>query len=1111
MAIKLPPVGVAATVQNSKAFISQMNAINQAVANSAKQMQSSAAQTQGFGGAFSKIAGIISSAGSTILNVIMGIVTAVGVTLVAALALAGGAFVGFIALANRGAPLVGLRDSFDKLTTSIGITSDALLTNLRNASMGTVSDFKLIETANTALAGATGEYGKLFGEALPKLLTIARVQSRATGQAVDFLFQSLVSGVKRASPMLIDNTGIVLRVSAANEAYAQSLGKTVDELTPAEQKIALLNATLEAGDVAIAKLGASFMTNADRVAAIGASIANIFDNLAVDVQPAFTTILQIVQSLLSGIEGFVNQATPYLTALAQIVSDALYPILDTVGGIAEQLNSPGAAKAFFTGAANTFGSFLAGVEQMATQILAVVTNLAQGIANLLLGESPPPEGPLHNMTTGAMKTMQAWVDGFIGGFNIDPVKQVAQEVQDALGSIATMNRGQVEKRLAELDAAAKPFSDRLQIIKSSFDAIQQAAQPALDAIDRQIADTMQAVINGDAAAAATVRSLDAQKQALTDMLDTQQAVVDQAQLQYSLVMAQQAQERTLLSIRQAQLGTAVATTKATKKATEKAAAKPKEEKKPTGSGATPTPPATPDVSSTGGVGNIVGDVFKSQAIAGAKQDLIDSFNQGLGTAPLMLNMQNAALNAQVDRLKSITGTNNVVAKGLDSISQSIQTKFDEIKKSLDDWVGSVTDPNREGSVPYAFAHLGDDIGSGLDTLSTNIASALGTAAGQINGKLIEIQLTVTDWIGSITDPNREGSIPYAWAHLGDSITTAITGIKVDFTTWFTQTFQTPLMNLFNGLLASAGQPGSVLYFFSNLPANILGALNIAASAVQTSIINPLKTNILDPIMNAFSVLTGDAATPGSVLYAVTNLPTLIGEALAPVGATITGAFNAAVFFLTGVSTDATTLTGVLNMALVGLSEFPAQIGQALKSIGVQLWNNFAVPIINILNTIIDAFNEMKMNILSGLSKLAESAASAFSFLPDIHNLLHDASVLLQNEAKLNQIAHLSTAPPGFLTGGATGGLFSSGIMKVGERGTELITSATKKAVFPADFTRAMTSVMHLLQPRSVAYATPSVVNQSSSSTTDRSMTNIFNGVDGAQDTVRRLAMMKAFL
>src|SRR5690606_38205575 len=128
--------------------------------------------------------------------------------------------------------------------------------------------------ANIALAGAIGEFGIQFGQKLPKLLEIARAQARATRQSVDFLYQSIITGIKRGSPLLIDNIGLVLKVGEANQAYAESVGKTVEQLTAEEKQIALLNATVEAGQEILNIYGQQQETAAEKMARAQATITN---------------------------------------------------------------------------------------------------------------------------------------------------------------------------------------------------------------------------------------------------------------------------------------------------------------------------------------------------------------------------------------------------------------------------------------------------------------------------------------------------------------------------------------------------------------------------------------------------------------------------------------------------------------------------------------------------------------------------------------------------------------------------------------------------------------------------------------------------------------------
>src|SRR5690606_15353592 len=128
----------------------------------------------------------------------------------------------------------------------------------------------------------------------------------------------------------------------------------------------------------------------------------------------------------------------------------------------------------------------------------------------------------------------------ITGVSLQPVEDVAAEVSASLGNIGKSSLSLVNRRLAELDKALLPFQNRLDIVKSRFDAIATPANLALDAIERQITDAEEALARGDQTAAETIRRLDEQRAAIQSNLDAQQRIVDNAQIQLSLAQAQQA-------------------------------------------------------------------------------------------------------------------------------------------------------------------------------------------------------------------------------------------------------------------------------------------------------------------------------------------------------------------------------------------------------------------------------------------------------------------------------------------------------------------------------------------------------------------------------------------
>lgn len=94
------------------------------------------------------------------------------------------------------AEAAGVTVAFDRLN------QPGLLSNLRAATGGTVSDLELMKNAINF-----NNFG-LPVEKLSTALEFARQRARDTGQSVDYLVQSIVTGIGRQSPLILDNLGI---------------------------------------------------------------------------------------------------------------------------------------------------------------------------------------------------------------------------------------------------------------------------------------------------------------------------------------------------------------------------------------------------------------------------------------------------------------------------------------------------------------------------------------------------------------------------------------------------------------------------------------------------------------------------------------------------------------------------------------------------------------------------------------------------------------------------------------------------------------------------------------------------------------------------------------
>ena len=206
------------------------------------------------------------------------------------MALAGGVVAAGVAIktakelfdfAAEGAAIQQLEESFERLNETTFKTPN-LLNDMTEATRGTVSPMKLMKGVMTLTAGASDDMAKRFAEASPKLAEIAKAAQKLNPTLGDtaFLYDSIATGIKRSSPLILDNLGIVVKIGKANEDYAAQLGKSVEELTAMEKQTALLNATIKAGDQLINQVGGDVGSTMDKYAQLTTAVDILKDGMA---------------------------------------------------------------------------------------------------------------------------------------------------------------------------------------------------------------------------------------------------------------------------------------------------------------------------------------------------------------------------------------------------------------------------------------------------------------------------------------------------------------------------------------------------------------------------------------------------------------------------------------------------------------------------------------------------------------------------------------------------------------------------------------------------------------------------------------------------------------
>ena len=197
-------------------------------------------------------------------------------------------FAGFAAvsalLIKVGKDLINLTSKAQGVTAAFkALNSKNLLKDLREATRGTVGDLELMVNAVQAKNLGVGI------EQLATLFKFASIRARETGESVDFLVQSIVTGIGRKSVLILDNLGLsavkIQEEFKKTGDFAEAVGRIVRE--------------------DLANMDDSISPVADAVDRASAAV----DNFQLKMSEAFVTMfdgLEDTSEILEKITGLLN-------------------------------------------------------------------------------------------------------------------------------------------------------------------------------------------------------------------------------------------------------------------------------------------------------------------------------------------------------------------------------------------------------------------------------------------------------------------------------------------------------------------------------------------------------------------------------------------------------------------------------------------------------------------------------------------------------------------------------------------------------------------------------------------------------------------------------------
>jgi len=177
----------------------------------------------------------------------------------------------------------GVRVAFERLPAAT-----KLMLDLKDATSGTVSELDLMKRSVMA-----ANFG-ISLKALPELLEFASIRAKQTGQSVDYLVDSIVTGIGRKSKLILDNLGISAVALGEAMGGVSMEAATVGEVAEAVGRIASENLK-EMGEMSenastkMDRLGATW-TNLKVVIGETANDTGVLGT-SIDILTGFMTVL----------------------------------------------------------------------------------------------------------------------------------------------------------------------------------------------------------------------------------------------------------------------------------------------------------------------------------------------------------------------------------------------------------------------------------------------------------------------------------------------------------------------------------------------------------------------------------------------------------------------------------------------------------------------------------------------------------------------------------------------------------------------------------------------------------------------------------------------------
>lgn len=233
------------------------------------------------------------------------------------------------------------------------------------------------------------------------------------------------------------------------------------------------------------------------------ALSNISDGvrntLATVFEPVFTAVRDVTVSLgnlltspfmkgfalamQGAVRGAIAAFEPFSAAAQRILGAG--SIQAALSQIVAEINAVG--QAMFGAGYTMIQTLASGILSGIGDAISAAAEVAAAIAAYLIGQSPPPQGPLSQLPQGARAAVQSYLDAWTSG-DFSPIQAVAQQISEALGSKSGLGvlKDEVASALRDLTSQSRALQTTQSAIKFVVEDIRNTYDEQIDALREQV-------------------------------------------------------------------------------------------------------------------------------------------------------------------------------------------------------------------------------------------------------------------------------------------------------------------------------------------------------------------------------------------------------------------------------------------------------------------------------------------------------------------------------------------------------------------------------------------------------------------------------------------------